>query len=189
MHIRGFRGIGVFLAMLLAAFRAQAYGENSPDVWLLVETSRHILKVMEGDRPKAVFERIAIGRRGVGYEKRRGDDKTPLGSYHIGWINEKSRFGSFFGFNFPNHDNAQRAYQSGLIDEGTYRRLLHTQLEQETPPQNTPLGGQIGIHGLGSGSLSVHENFDWTHGCIALTNEQIDRLKPWVKKGTLVVIR
>lgn len=179
--------VGVaFLAAILAAGVAEA---NEMDVWLLVETRFHVLKVMEGDKPKEVFERIAIGRRGVGYDKHRGDDKTPLGSYRIGWINEKSRFGSFFGFNFPNHDNAKRARSSGLIDDHTYQRLLSAQLDEEVPPQNTALGGQIGIHGIGQGSLTVHQRFDWTHGCIALTNEQLDRLKQWVKKGTLVVIR
>lgn len=181
-----FRKFGVLLAALLAVGAVQA---NEKDVWLLVETMPHVLKVMEGDRPKEIFERIALGRNGVGYDKRRGDDKTPLGTYHIGWVNHKSRFGSFFGFNFPNHDNARRAFDGGLIDLSTYHRLLSFRLEEEVPPQDTPLGGQIGIHGIGKGSLRVHQHFDWTHGCIALTNQQLDRLKHWVKKGMLVVIR
>lgn len=178
-----------FGALLLALLLVGAAQANDADVWLLVETQPHVLKVMEGDQPKEVFESIAIGRRGVGYDKRRGDDKTPLGSYRIGWVNEKSRFGSFFGFNFPNHDNAKRAHSSGLIDDHTYHRLLSSQPDEEIPPQDTPLGGQIGIHGIGQGSLRVHQAFDWTHGCIALTNQQIDRLKQWVRKGTLVVIK
>lgn len=179
---------GVLMVALLVACAAEG---KDQDVWLLVETQPHVLKVMEGQegRPLEVFDHIAIGRNGVGYDKRRGDDKTPLGSYHIGWVNEKSRFGSFFGFNFPNHDNAKRAFDGGLIDAHTYRRLLSYQPEAEVPPQDTPLGGQIGIHGIGQGSLQVHQHFDWTHGCIAVTNQQLDRLKQWIKKGTLVVIR
>lgn len=180
------RRYGALLMALWAVNTAQA---NDREVWLLVETQPHVLKVMEGNQPREVFQRIAIGRNGVGFDKRRGDDKTPLGSYRIGWVNEKSRFGSFFGLNFPNHDNAKRAYETGLISDYTYRHLLSVQPDEEVPPQNTALGGQIGIHGIGQGSLKVHENFDWTHGCIALTNEQVDRLKQWVKKGTLVVIR
>jgi len=163
---------------------------NGPDdIWLLVETQPHVLKVMEGDQPKEVFGRIAIGTKGASYEKRQGDDKTPLGEYRIGWINESSKFHNFFGLTYPNMANSRRAYEAGLIDEPTFQTLLQTDLNESIPPQDTELGGQIGIHGIGSGSRHIHDNFDWTHGCIALTNEEIDRLKQWVKKGTLVVIR
>jgi murein L,D-transpeptidase YafK len=158
-------------------------------IWLLVETAPHVLKVMEGDHDLEVFERIALGRRGVGLFKERGDYKTPLGEYHIGWINENSRYHRFFGFTYPNRENAERAFTTGLIGPDTYRTILRTSIGAAIPPQNTVLGGQIGIHGLGRASLAVHEFFDWTQGCIAMTNEQIDRLSTWVKKGTLVVIR
>jgi hypothetical protein len=57
------------------------------------------------------------------------------------------------------------------------------------PPQNTALGGRIGLHGLGRGDPKVHQQFNWTNGCIALTNEQIDQLLTWVGKGTRVSIR
>lgn len=162
---------------------------NSEDVWLLVETEPRVLKVMEGDAPKEVFTQIAIGRRGAGFEKMRNDDKTPLGEYRIGWINESSKYHRFFGFTYPNLDNAKRALADGMIGEGTFRAIMRANLFDGVPPQNTPLGGQIGIHGLGSANPSVHENFDWTHGCIAMTNQQIDRLSQWVHRGTLVVIR
>lgn len=50
------------------------------------------------------------------------------------------------------------------------------------------IGGQIGIHGLGAGDKEIHKVFNWTHGCIALTNEQIDQLTRWVGKGTVVKV-
>jgi murein L,D-transpeptidase YafK len=163
--------------------------ENRKDIWLLVETQPHLLKVMDGDRPVEVFEKIAIGRRGVGYHKARGDDKTPLGEYRIGWINQNSRYHRFFGFAYPNRDNAERAYQAGLIGLDAYHSILRADTSASVPPQDTPLGGQIGIHGLGSANPDIHLNFDWTHGCIAMTNEQIDRLSSWIRKGTLVIVR
>lgn len=177
-----------FLSLVMMSLSAAVFAEEQ-DVWLLVDTGTHELKVMEGDEAKEVFSRVAIGRKGAGFEKMRDDDKTPLGEYRIGWVNEKSKFHRFFGFTYPNTDNAKRAYQDGLIGEDAFRTILRASLEEDVPPQNTPLGGQIGIHGLGSASPAVHESFDWTHGCIAMTNEQIDRLSQWVKKGTLVVIR
>jgi murein L,D-transpeptidase YafK len=175
-----------FLLSCLSAVSALA---GDRDVWLLVDTEHRVLKVMEGDQPQEVFTQIAIGRNGADFEKARGDDKTPLGEYRIGWINENSKFHRFFGFTYPNLDNAKRAYKEGLIGEHTFRSILRASLEEEVPPQDTPLGGQIGIHGLGRADPLIHEQFDWTHGCIAMTNQQIDRLTQWVKKGTLVVIR
>ena len=47
----------------------------------------------------------------------------------------------------------------------------------------------IGIHGIGDGDRGVHRDFNWTNGCVALTNEEIDELLRWVKIGTPVEIR
>jgi L,D-peptidoglycan transpeptidase YkuD (ErfK/YbiS/YcfS/YnhG family) len=57
------------------------------------------------------------------------------------------------------------------------------------PPQNTILGGAIGIHGIGNGDPEIHKRFHWTEGCVAVTNEQIERLAELVDIGTRVVIR
>ena len=58
------------------------------------------------------------------------------------------------------------------------------------PPQDTPLGGQIGIHGLGHGNPGIHNaGINWTSGCVALDNRQIEALRPWVKVGMRVEIR
>lgn len=186
-----FRGYEVrlrFFCLLLSLYATSTFAENQ-EVWLLVETTHRVLKVMEGDELKEVFKHIAIGRRGAGLEKARNDNKTPLGEYRIGWINENSKFRRFFGLSYPNIENAKIALQTGLIGESTYQGILRANMEEDVPPQNTALGGQIGIHGLGSANPLVHEQFDWTHGCIAMTNQQIDKLSQWVKKGTLVVIR
>jgi len=144
---------------------------------------------MAGKQPLESFDRIALGRRGASYDKARGDDKTPLGEYRIGWINQSSRYHRFFGFTYPNLQVARRAFARGLISGDTLQDIMEAHLGQSVPPQSTPLGGQIGIHGLGSANQTVHELFDWTHGCVALTNRQVDRLAQWVKKGTLVMIR
>jgi len=159
------------------------------EVWLDVNTRSKVLQVMAGPQPVEAFDRIAIGRRGASQDKARGDDKTPLGDYRIGWINERSRFHRFFGFTYPNLQIARRAFARGLIGGDTLDAIMTAHLRQAVPPQSTPLGGRIGIHGLGGGNPAVHDLFDWTHGCVALTNRQVDRLAQWVRKGTLVVIR
>jgi murein L,D-transpeptidase YafK len=175
-----------FLALTLAG--ASALGDGQ-DIWVLVETEPRVLKVMQGNEELEIFPRVAIGLHGADVEKAHGDKKTPLGEYRIGWVNDNSKFHRFLGLTYPNIDNAKRAYRDGLIGEETVRSIMRAEMEEDIPPQNTPLGGQIGIHGLGVADREIHEAFDWTSGCIALTNQEIDRLSKWIKKGTLVVIR
>ena len=174
------------LAILLGG--TPAFGEIQ-GIWVLVETEPRVLKVMQGKDELEVFPHVAIGQHGADFEKARNDKKTPLGEYRIGWVNENSKFHRFLGLTYPNIDTAKRAFRTGLIGEETVRSIMRAEMEEGVPPQNTPLGGQIGIHGLGPVEREIHEVFNWTSGCIALTNDEIDRLSKWIKKGTLVVIR
>ncbi|QPK62287.1 L,D-transpeptidase [Methylomonas sp. LL1] len=160
-----------------------------PDVWLLIDTHTRNLEVKKGDETLEILENVVIGRKGAGTKEHRGDDITPLGNYRIGWINEKSAFRKFFGLTYPNVEHAEKALLKGQINRDTYDAIARAETTGQIPPQNTDLGGQIGIHGLGSGSLSIHEVFDWTHGCIALRNDQIDRLSQYVEEGTLVTVK
>jgi murein L,D-transpeptidase YafK len=160
-----------------------------PDIWLLVDTEKLSMEVKKGDKTLAVMQNIAIGRNGAGEKNTRGDDITPVGNYRIGWINQNSSFRKFFGLTYPNIEHADTALKKGTIDLSTYENIARAHFNGQIPPQNTDLGGQIGIHGLGSANLSIHRSMNWTHGCIALTNDQIDQLSQWVEKGTLVTVK
>lgn len=179
----------LYLSLALSLGIAPSICTAATDIWLLIDTQTRNLEVKKGDETIDVLEHVVIGRKGAGTKEHRGDDVTPLGSYRIGWINDKSSFRKFFGLTYPNIEQAQQALDKGKIDPDTYNAIESAHARGNIPPQNTVLGGQIGIHGLGSGSLVVHEEFDWTHGCIALTNDQIDRLSQYVEKGTLVTVK
>lgn len=158
--------------------------------WLLVDTKQDTLMVMRGDQQLKVFPHLALGSSGVGIKYRRGDNKTPLGVFRVGWINEYSRFKTFIGLDYPNIDYAQRALREHRIDTLTYERIREAWVSGYTPPQDTPLGGQIGIHGVGRGDPAIHRaGINWTSGCVALDNQQIAALRPWVKVGMRVEIR
>ena len=130
---------------------------------------------MNGDRPVESFRQIALGSSGAGIKFKRGDNKTPLGVFRVGWINDHSRFKTFIGLDYPNPDYAERALRERRIDALTYERIRAAWSKGRTPPQDTPLGGQIGIHGVGAGNPGVHSaGINWTSGCIALDNRQID---------------
>jgi murein L,D-transpeptidase YafK len=159
------------------------------DVHIFVDTQSEILKVMRGDTVITSFDDIAIGRYGKTYYKRKGDNKTPLGKFRIGWIKHNSRYHLFLGLNYPDLEAANRALVDGRINEAQWQAIRRAEQAGKRPPQNTPLGGFIGIHGIGGGDLETHQDYNWTNGCVALTNRQIERLARWVRIGTQVEIR
>jgi murein L,D-transpeptidase YafK len=166
-----------------------AQGAEVNGVWLKVDTQHATLTVMNGDQAQKVFTDIAIGRYGTTDAKMQGDHRTPLGRFTIGWIPEKSRYHRFLGLTYPDLERADRALAEGEISEAQWHAIRRASETKGRPPQNTPLGGFIGIHGTGAGDAQIHRQYNWTNGCIALTNEQIDRLMTWIKVGTPVEIR
>ena len=159
------------------------------DVHVLVDTSAGTLAVMQGERVIRVFEDVAIGRYGVTETKQRGDNMTPLGHFAIGWITAKTRYHRFIGLNYPDLETASIAFFNGLITKNEWLEIRRASKEDRRPPQNTALGGMIGIHGLGDADIEVHRTYNWTNGCVALTNDEIDELLEWVEVGTPVEIR
>ena len=174
--------------LFCASFFSVVAVANS-DIWLLVDTKARKIQIKKGDQTLETLDKIAIGRRGAGLKHHRGDDVTPHGDYKIGWIGEKSMFHRFLGLTYPSVDDAKKALERHQIDEGIYYRIIAAHENNQIPPQDTPLGGQIGIHGLGRADKRIHEVFDWTHGCIALTDAQVDRLSQVVDTGTVVKIK
>jgi len=166
-----------------------AMAATSADVWLSVDTEQLNLAVMRGETELQVFENIAIGSNGTSMNKRRGDETTPLGEFTITEIRRSKRFELFMAINYPNLDHTERAFQDQRIDVDEYRTLRYDLDRGEPPSQSTSLGGQLGIHGLGTGDPEVHQSVNWTDGCIALTNEQLVELADWVVVGTRVVVR
>lgn len=177
----------LFGLLSLSVIPNSVWADNG--IWIDVDTSAHTLSVMQGDAIQTVFKNVAIGRYGTTWSKMTKDDKTPLGRFRVGWVNEKSRYYRFFGLNYPNLDTAKRALDENRINEETWLSILEAKSMGKTPPQNTPLGGHIGIHGIGRGDREIHHEYNWTNGCIALTNEQIDQLGKWIRPGILVNIR
>jgi murein L,D-transpeptidase YafK len=184
--------IWLFAVLFLTNALAQplaAHGAAPHGIWLRVDTRDATLTVMKGDKPQEVFSNIAIGSYGKTYFKMKGDRRTPLGRFTIAWIPAKSQYHRFLGLNYPDLERADRALVDGDITESQWQAIRRASEANRRPPQDTPLGGFIGIHGTGAGDVKIHRQYNWTSGCIALTNEQIDRLMEWVRIGTPVEIR
>jgi murein L,D-transpeptidase YafK len=136
--------------------------------------------------------KVALGRGGLGHKKARGDGITPLGSYIVVGFNEKSDFHYFIRLNYPNNNDALAAYRNNSITFEQLQNILHDNFSGETPLQNTVLGGAIGLHGIGNETdekLLMHSRLDWTQGCIALKNDEIEQLRPFLTLGVHVVIK
>lgn len=165
-------------------------GQDKLDnIRIVIDTKASTLQVLQDDRQMLVFSDIAIGRYGTSLDRRRGDNTTPLGHFKIAWITDNTSFHRFFGFNFPTKEYVDRAFRSGQLDKKTRNKIYKALAAGRLPPQNTILGGSLGIHGIGKGDVNVHNQYNWTNGCVALTNDQIDLLTDWIRIGTPVEIR
>jgi murein L,D-transpeptidase YafK len=182
----GVRWLIICLLVLVAGSSGDA-AESLP--WLLVDTEALRLTVMQRGEARMSLENIAIGRYGSTPEKRRGDNMTPRGRFRVLRINTDSEFYRFIGLDYPDVRRAKQAFQAGDIGRRDLEAILDAHDRGEAPPQGTPLGGYIGIHGLGEGDPRLHEMTNWTKGCVALTDAQIDALLPWIRIGMLVEIR
>ena len=113
--------------------------------------------------------KISLGRQPVGHKEFEGDKKTPEGIYAINDKNPESGYHKNLGISYPDKDDLENARQLGK-----------------------PAGGDIKIHGLRNGTGFIgkfHRLFDWTLGCIAVTDKEIDELYNAVKIGTRIEIK
>lgn len=132
---------------------------------LVVKKAERRLYVFSNGAIIAVYP-IALGRNPVGPKVFVGDGRTPEGRYVIESRNEKSDFYRALKISYPNEENKAIAREYGI-----------------------PPGGQIMIHGQPNMNRpDLDTNSDWTEGCIAVTNRQMDELWRTVKTGTPINI-
>jgi murein L,D-transpeptidase YafK len=134
---------------------------------------------------------VSLGRTPVGPKRRAGDGRTPEGDYYVCSRNERSAFHLFLGLSYPGPEDAERGLRERLVTPAQARAIRDAHAARQAPPWTTPLGGAIGIHGVknGWGFLGrFHRLFDWTNGCIAITDREIETLWESAPLGTPVRI-
>src|SRR5262249_36684006 len=132
-------------------------------------------RVENGKEMLAKTYSIALGNTPTGAKGKQGDGATPEGEYYITHKNPKSNFYLSLGISYPNINDADAGLKNGLITETQHETIVTAIKHKEKPPQNTRLGGDIFIHGGGTGKLFGLIK-DWTLGCVALENEDIKEL-------------
>ncbi len=165
------RALPVALLCLLAfapGARASAHAPTPTPTVDRVEVykTRHEMRLLRDGHLVKTY-RVALGRE-TGKKEHAGDNRTPEGSYVIDFVKRHSVYHRALHISYPNQTDFQQAALRG-----------------ERP------GGNIMIHGLAEETpmaLRMHELFDWTKGCIAVTNREIEELAKLVKPGTPIVI-
>ena len=125
------------------------------------------LEVLSSGRVLRSFS-VALGKDPIGHKVREGDGRTPEGKYLLDFRKADSAFYKAFHISYPNAQDTAQA-----------------RARQVSP------GGQIMVHGQknGFGWLSpIMQRFDWTNGCIGLSNEDMDVLWSLLKDGTPIEI-
>jgi tetratricopeptide (TPR) repeat protein len=142
--------------------------EKGPaDKVLIEKKERRLTLISKGEVLKTY--KIALGGNPEGPKERQGDNKTPEGTYFIDARNKDSDYHLSLHISYPNERDKQRAKELGVSP-----------------------GGDIMIHGIKNGFSWVgdaHTEADWTKGCIAVTDEEIEEIEKLVPNGTLVEIR
>lgn len=153
-----------FLLGLLLALTLHAKDKADK---VLVYKRQHILRLMKDGRTLKEYK-VALGPNIIGHKTRQGDGKTPEGRYILDYRNPKSQFYRSLHISYPNPADQDAAKKAGRDP-----------------------GDLIMIHGIGKrlGWIgAAHRWRDWTQGCIAVTNEEIDEIWEMVDDGTPIEI-
>jgi murein L,D-transpeptidase YafK len=161
------------ILVLFGAFASPLYSVTKPsanvkaDRIVVIKCKRQMQLLHNGSILKTY--RIALGGEPVGRKEQQGDHRTPEGTYTIIGRNPNSKYHRALRVSYPNEEDRARAANRGVSP-----------------------GGDIMIHGLPNGYGWVgsgHIAKDWTEGCIAVTDQEIEEIWSLVADGTPVEIR
>ncbi len=158
---------------------------------LVIWKSQYTLTLYKGEQPVKTY-RAVFGRGFRDGDKRRsGDKRTPEGDFFICTMNHSKRFYKFMGLSYPGLKHAEYGLQSNIISYREYDTIKKAIDERLLPPWDTRLGGAVGIHGRMLDNAVARRSFvspNWTDGCIALDNADVDEIYSVVSLGTPVTI-
>lgn len=161
---------------IAAAMVALAFGAAPLAAWASVPKADKVL-VLKGERKMFLLKRgaafrvyeVALGPTAKGHKEQQGDGRTPEGEYILDSRNPNSNFYRAIHISYPNETDRETARSKGVSP-----------------------GGNILIHGLPRDMSDLgadHALWDWTNGCIAVTNEEMDELWQAIDNGTPIEIR
>ena len=156
----------VAVSLLLLSFSGLALASEQADL-VVVKKSKSMIQLLHHGKVLKQY-RIAMGDRPAGHKQTEGDQRTPEGRYVLDYKKPNSTYYRAIHISYPNDEDRIRAKALGINP-----------------------GGQIMIHGENPHSeLSPEEaqQYNWTNGCIAVTNKQMDEIWQLVQPGTPIEI-
>lgn len=135
---------------------------------IVVEKTKHTLTLFQAGFPVRTYQ-VALGKRPTGDKITIGDGRTPEGVFHIDFRNAQSKYHKSLHISYPDAAHVQRANSLGAS-----------------------AGGDIMIHGLPPAYADLgaaHREYDWTEGCIAVTNTEIEEIWRAVPNGAVIQIK
>ena len=134
---------------------------------VLVKKHEKQLYLMKNNKPFKIY-RVAFGANSKGPKRKEGDERTPEGTYILDYKNSDSDFYKSIHISYPDDQDIKRAKEMGISP-----------------------GGDIMIHGQKNGSKNfsrIQRFVNWTDGCIAVTNAEMDEIWASVDVGTPITI-
>jgi murein L,D-transpeptidase YafK len=167
MRIRILTSLALWLVCGLGVTQKTAASSLRADRVLVLKKERTLQLLSRGEVLKTY--RVALGAEPVGAKSKLGDHRTPEGVYVLDSRNPHSQFYKSIHISYPNAQDRTAARQKHVSP-----------------------GGDVYVHGLPNGYGWVrasHRLKDWTDGCIAVTNEEMDEIWNAVPDGTPIEIR
>ncbi len=159
--------IGAIIAHLWLVPGIVSSAVDKADMVLVIKSKRMLMLMKDGEIFKTY--KVALGKQPTGHKTRQGDRRTPEGRYILDSRNPKSKYYLAIHISYPNEADILSARNRGVSP-----------------------GGDIMIHGLPAASAAVGElqsYLDWTDGCIAVTNPEMEEIWQFVSDGTPIEIR
>ena len=171
----------LFVIVIVGAITAYTYGmryigSGQPPVMAAPETQATRILIDKSDRNLTLLRDdqvimsvpVSLGAVPQGHKVQEGDERTPVGTYQIDWRNQNSVAHLSLHISYPNAADTANAAKLGVS-----------------------AGGNIMIHGIANGwgfLGKLHRKWDWTNGCIAVTNEEMQKIWSLVPDGTPIEI-
>ena len=157
----------VAMARISLSTPPQMAPEDAQADEIYVDKSDRRLVLLRDGKEIAAYE-ISLGSAPVGGKSQEGDERTPVGRYEIDWRNPNSIAHLSLHISYPNPEDVAAAKAKGVSP-----------------------GGNIMIHGIANGwgwLGGTHRAWDWTNGCIAVTNAEMREIWSRVPNGTPILI-
>ncbi len=161
------KNIFTLLLLLTVAYDGAGQAGTEPADKVVVYKSKRQLQLLRAGKVLRTY-RIALGDNPKGHKRQEGDEKTPEGAYVLDWRNPNSRYYKSIHISYPNAQDQQQARRRGVSP-----------------------GGDIMVHGRNGPTVLPDGTWkwkDWTDGCIAVTNTEMDEIWKMVKNGTPIHI-